>query len=262
MVELGPFVEDLRAESEALDALVAELAPEDWTRATPAAGWTIAHQIGHLNWTDEAALVRPTDSEEFARAGEAAAANPTGFVDDGAEAKTHLPPGQLLDEWRVGREKLAQALLAQPEGTKIPWFGPPMSAVSMATARLMETWAHGRDVADALGVTPEPTSRLRSIAHLGVRTRNFAYLMNGRQAPADEFRVELTAPDGSVWAWGPEDAEQSVRGNAEHFCLLVTQRAHRDDLDLVASGDDANEWLSLAQAFAGPSGGGREAGSR
>lgn len=129
----------------------------------------------------------------------------------------------------------------------------------MATARLMETWAHGQDVADALGVERAPTARIKNIAHLGVRTRNFAYSVNEKTPPADDFRVELTAPDGSLWTWGPEDAPQKVTGPALDFCLLVTQRANRADLDLVAVGADADEWLGFAQAFAGPSGEGRAA---
>ncbi|MFL6061085.1 MAG: wyosine base formation domain-containing protein, partial [Marmoricola sp.] len=115
------------------------------------------------------------------------------------------------------------------------------------------------DVYDALEVVPEVTDRIRHVTHLGVRTRDFAFSVQGLEAPAEEFRVELVAPSGETWTWGPEDATQSVRGSAYDFCLLVTQRAHRDDTDLVAAGDQAEHWLSIAQAFAGPSGKGREA---
>jgi uncharacterized protein (TIGR03084 family) len=132
-----------------------------------------------------------------------------------------------------------------------------MSGPSMATARLMETWAHGLDVADALGVTRPATARLRSIAHIGVRTRDFAFGINGQQPPSDPFRVELRAPDGSTWSWGPADASQRVTGSAEDFCFLVTQRRPLRELDVTADGDDASRWLPIAQAFAGPPGGGR-----
>ena len=149
------------------------------------------------------------------------------------------------------------ALREFPEGQRMPWFGPPMSPASMATARFMETWAHGLDVYHALGIDPPVTDRIRNVAHLGVRTRNFSYSVHGIEPPAEEFRVQLTAPSGETWAWGPEDAAQSVTGSAYDFCQLVTQRIHRDDTDLVAVGDDAEKWLSVAQAFAGPSGEGR-----
>ncbi|WP_157531232.1 maleylpyruvate isomerase family mycothiol-dependent enzyme, partial [Mycobacterium sp. IS-1496] len=139
----------------------------------------------------------------------------------------------------------------------LPWFGPPMSAPSMATARLMETWAHGLDVADALGVRRVPTARLRSIAHIGVRTRDFAFAVHGLPVPGEPFHVELNAPDGSRWTWGPADAPQHVTGSAEHFCFLVTQRRPRDELDVTAVGPDAEQWLDIAQAFAGGGGRGR-----
>ena len=92
----------------------------------------------------------------------------------------------------------------------MPWFGPPMSAASMATARFMETWAHAHDVYDAAGERYEPTDRIRPVAHLGVRTRNYAYSVHQEEPPAEEFRVELTAPSGELWTWGPEDAAQRV----------------------------------------------------
>lgn len=248
---------DLRAESEELDALVADLPAERWADATPAAGWRIAHQIAHLLWTDRVALTAVTDEAGFAQLLTEAAKDPTGFVDAGADELAALPPDELLADWRQTRTRLHDELLTVADGHKLPWFGPPMSAASMATARLMETWAHGLDVADALGVKRPATARLRSIAHIGVRTRDFAFTINGLTPPADPFRVELRAPDGSVWEWGPADAAQRVTGSAEDFCMLVTQRRPRADLDVAAVGADAETWLGIAQAFAGPPGPGR-----
>src|SRR5699024_8669857 len=134
-----------------LDALVADLEPDAWSRDTPAAGWSIAHQIAHLAWTDEVALLAVTDAEGFREQQVAAQADP-GIVDEEATKGAAAPPAELLERWRVGRARLADALRTAPADAKLPWFGPPMSVRSMATARLMETWAHGQDVADALGV--------------------------------------------------------------------------------------------------------------
>jgi uncharacterized protein (TIGR03084 family) len=131
-----------------------------------------------------------------------------------------------------------------------------MSPASFATARLMEYWAHGQDVADALQVQRPPTSRLRHICHLGVRTRGFAYVNRGLAPPDVPVAVELTAPDGTTWSFG--EGEQRVTGPALDFCLLVTQRRHPDDLALVATGPVATQWLSVAQAFAGLPGTGRQ----
>jgi len=258
MAAASSVVADLRAESDDLDALVAELPASRWSIDTPAQGWTIAHQIAHLLWTDQVALLAVTDEAAFAGVVADAAQNPTGFVDAAAEDLAQTAPAQLLADWRATRAALHEALPVVEDGRKLPWFGPPMSAASMATARLMETWAHGLDVADALGVTRAPTARLRSIAHIGVRTRDFAYTVHGLTPPSAPFHVKLTAPDGSEWTWGPEDAAQRVSGPAEHFCMLVTQRRPRADLDIDAVGPDARQWLTIAQAFAGPPGPGRD----
>ncbi|MCV7089982.1 TIGR03084 family metal-binding protein [Mycobacterium interjectum] len=251
------MVADLRAESDDLDALVAPLPADRWADPTPAPGWTIAHQIGHLLWTDRVALTAVTDEAGFAEVLAAAQADPTGFVDAGAEELAAAAPAELLADWRATRARLHEALLAVPDGRKLPWFGPPMSAASMATARLMETWAHGLDVADALGVKRRATERLRSIAHIGVRTRDYAFVINNLMPPSDPFHVELRGPGGDTWSWGPPDATQRVTGSAEDFCFLVTQRRPPGALDVTAHGPDAQRWLEIAQAFAGPPGPGR-----
>ncbi|MFC3963730.1 TIGR03084 family metal-binding protein [Nocardia jiangsuensis] len=260
MADLDALLADFADESAELERLVAPLDAEGWRLPTPAPGWTIAHQVGHLAWTDEVATRSATDPDGFARMLTEAAPRVATFVDEGAEEAAAAPPAELLRRWRDGRTALVAALRAVPEGAKVPWFGPPMRPGSMITARLMETWAHGQDVADALGVAREPTHRLRAVAHIGARTRDFAYTVHGRTPPAAEFRIELTAPDGALWSWGPADAEQRITAPALDFCLLVTQRRHPDDLAVRVVGADAAEWLTIAQAFAGPSGAGRAAG--
>lgn len=251
-------VADLEAESAQLDTLVAGLDDAGWATPTPAPGWTIAHQIAHLAWTDEVAAIAATDPDRFGALLSEAASSVATYVDDAAEAGAAAPADEILAGWRAARDRLADALREVPAGVKIPWFGPPMSAASMATARLMETWAHGLDVADALGVPVVPTDRIRSVAHIGVRTRDFAYIVNGRTPPAEPFHYALTAPSGEIWTWGPDDASNSVRGPALDFCFLVTQRRALTDLDLELIGPDAVEWSGIAQCFAGPPGPGRE----
>jgi uncharacterized protein (TIGR03084 family) len=255
MPDLSTLLADLAAEGDSLDALVAPL--PDWSAPTPAEGWTVAHQISHLAWTDRQAVVAATEPEAFEEILTAALEKGGRFVEEGAAEGAAEPPAALLERWRAGRREVAAALAAVPPGARLPWFGPPMGAASMATARLMETWAHGQDVADALGAVREPTARLRHVAHIGVRTRDFAYRNRGLEPPSAAFRVVLAGPDGEEWAWGPEDAPQSVTGPALDFCLLVTQRRHRADLAVTTQGADADRWLGLAQAFAGPPGGGR-----
>jgi uncharacterized protein (TIGR03084 family) len=257
MSEPTPVFDDLREESEELDRLVGGLSEERWGLGTPAPGWSIAHQIAHLHWTDRAALLAVTDQGAFQEVVQKALTAPESFVDEAAEEGARVPAAELLERWRAGRAALDAALRAAPHGSRFPWFGPPMSAASMATGRLMETWAHGQDVADALGVARTPTDRLRHVVRIGVRARDFAFGVRGLPVPEEEFRVEVVAPSGALWAYGPEDARQRVTGPALDFCLLVTQRAHRADLAVRAEGPDADRWLDIAQAFAGPPGTGR-----
>ena len=115
----------------------------------------------------------------------------------------------------------------------------------------METWAHGHDVADALGVTRAGTARLRHIADLGVRTRQYSYAINGLELPDRDVRVELDGPDGATWTWGSSTTDL-VCGNALDFCLAVTQRRRPADTTLEVTGPLAREWIGIAQAFAGP----------
>lgn len=266
---LEPLLLDLSAVGDRLRARVADLDEAGWRTPTPAAGWDVATQVAHLLWTDEvAALAARADTPEGKAAWDevvlAAFADPDGFVDAAALEIGRLEPAALLARWDAARTSLGEALRAVPEGVRLPWFGPPMSPVSMGTARLMETWAHGLDVAEALGVSAEQSraeadDRIRHVAHIAVRTRDFAFTVQQLTPPAEPFRVELVAPSGETWAYGPEDAAQRVTGSAWDLCLLATQRVHRDDTDLVAVGADADRWLDIAQCFAGPAGEGRSA---
>ena len=251
---LAGLLADLAAESGSLDAVVASLDGPDWLRPTPAEGWTVAAQIAHLAWTDGQALLAATDPGAFAQALVEAPPGLGTLVDAAAAAGAAEEPAALLRRWREGRRALHERLSALPDGARLPWFGPPMSAASMASARLMETWAHGLDVTDALGRAPSVTGRLRHVAHIGVRARDFSFGQHRLPVPPEPFRVELAAPDGGTWTWGPEDAAQRVTGPALDFCLRVTRRRHRSDLDLNAIGPDADHWLDIAQAFAGPPG--------
>ena len=254
---LDRVLDDLGTEGDRLDALVSGLPEPALRTPTPAAGWDVATQVAHLAWTDEAALLAATDRPGWDALVTGALDDVDGFVDRSALEGGRAAPADLLARWRSARTALAGALRDHPDGERMPWFGPPMSATSMATARFMETWAHSLDVHEALGAEPEVTDRIRHVAHLGVRTRDFAHAVHGLEAPTTGFRVELTAPSGDLWAWGDEEAGQSVSGSALDFCRLVTQRVHRGDTDLVALGRDANAWLEIAQCFAGPPGEGR-----
>ncbi len=246
---------DLAAEGDSLDSLVSEPGV-DLTLPTPAPGWTIAHQLGHLRWTDELAILACRDPARFAAAtssiGTPAAL--TAAVDAGADAGASTPAAALLAQWRDARAGVLRALADVPSGGRVTWLGRPMGAGTLASARIMETWAHGEDIADALGARRIATDRIRHVADLGVRTRDHSFRTHRLPVPDAPFRVELTAPSSATWTWGPEDALQRVTGPALDFAYLVTRRRHPDDLAVRADGELAEKWLTIAQAFAGSPG--------
>ena len=251
MTALQGVLADLAAESQELEAAITDLEPEQWATVTTPEGWTIAHQIGHLHWTDRQSVLAIQDAEAFNAEMMTFIERAATIVDDEAAELAKVPPAELLELWRAGQAQLNEALAAVPAGEKVPWYGPPMSPISMATARLMETWAHSHDVLESLGIEKKPSDRVKHVCHLGIRTFGFAHMMRGEQIPEVEPRVELTSPSGELWVWGPEDSEQRVTGDAWDFALLATRRRHRGDVNVAAEGDVADHWLDIVQTFAG-----------
>jgi uncharacterized protein (TIGR03084 family) len=254
---LGEVVTDLAAEYAELDGIVSAVDDAGWGLPTPAAGWTVGDQVGHLAFSD-------------ARAREALA-DPGGFeasrgddvdraISRSVESSRSLRRDAVLTRWRDERSAVLGLLASADPARRVPWYGPPMGVVSFATARLMETWAHGQDVVDALGVARAPTARLRHVAFIGVRALPWSFTVHGRAVPDDPVRVELRGPDGAEWNWGPEGAGNVVSGEALDFCLVVTQRRHPDDVGLSVSGPVAQAWMAVAQTYAGPPGAGRSRG--
>jgi uncharacterized protein (TIGR03084 family) len=254
-VDMTALAADLAAESAVTRALIAGLDEAGWHTPTPAAGWDIGDQISHLAYFDEVTVQSATDPAGFTAA--LAAAGNTVDPDAIAERFRDRTGAQLLAWFDTARTDLLNTFKNLDPRARLPWFGPAMSAASSLTARIMETWAHTQDIADALGVTREPTGRLRHVAHIGVGARAFSYAVHGQRLPDTLVRIELEAPDGAPWTWGPPGAADRVTGPALDFCLLVTQRRHRDDLGLVIEGPAATEWMAIAQAFAGAAGTGR-----
>lgn len=252
--------EDLIAEGESLDKIVAQLEPADWALPTPAPGWTIAHQVAHLASVCVLARAAAAAPEVFKKQ----AAGAAGDFDAAVYAllKPYLAhaPAELLARWRADRAAASEALSALPPDQIIPWLARPLPAAVLASAGIMELFAHGQDIADTVGVRREHTDRIRHLTVFAVRTWDFGYLARGLTAPSDEFRFELTSPSGQRWEFGPHDATQRITGPAVDFCLLATRRRHRDDLAIVATGADADQWLDIAQAYRGSPGQGRTPG--
>ena len=251
---------DLAMEQQELDAVVANLDEAGWKTMTPAEGWDIKEQIRHIAYFEDRARLCASKPEAFKQWLTEMLHDPDKMMAHVETTGKDLTAAQTLEWWREERRALLNILAKMDRKYRLPWYGPDMSAISFATARLMETWAHGQDVFDALGIERKPTERLRHIAHLGVSTFGWSFANRKMEAPDTAVRVELTGPSGDTWSWGPEDAKNFVKGPALDFCLVVVQRRNMTDTSLIVTGETANQWMSIAQAYAGPPAEGRKAG--
>jgi uncharacterized protein (TIGR03084 family) len=257
---------DLAGETADLLPLLAGLGEADWDAPTPAKGWSIRDQVTHLAFFDDATLLSLRDRPGFLAQRDQLRALGDRFGDVVAEQHRNLPGGYCLEWLASSRAGLIEAYRAADPAARLPWYGPDFSVPASVTGRLMETWAHGQDIADAIGVARRPTARLRHVADIGVRAFAFCFQGRGLPVPAQPVRVELASPSatnpsatnpsaaapGETWTWGPPDAVNRVTGDALDFCLVVTQRQNVADTGLAVTGDVAARWISIAQAFAGP----------
>ena len=250
--DLAGIIDDLAAEQAVVLAAISGASPDAWDTPSPAEGWTLRDCVVHLAETDDSATDAVQGVTRQRGPGERQGVLTPGQV--GARTKAH---SEIVAWYRESAARLITALRGLDSDARPSWAGRPMSVRSFVTARLMEHWSHGLDILETAGVEPVDTDRLRSVAHLGYITRDFAFRNRGLTPPAEPFYVELRAPSGQLWTWGPEDAAQRITGPAGDFCRLVTQRIHWTDTELEASGEDAEKFLQIAQAFAGPPGPGR-----
>jgi uncharacterized protein (TIGR03084 family) len=250
-----PQISDFLAEVAELDALLATLAPDDWTRPTGFKGWTSDDIVRHLHIGDRLGLAAATDKAAYDSLAADIAARRASFlsrVAETAERLGGLSGPALRQRWRDGADELAAALAAKDPSARLPWSGPGMGVRMFATARQMEVWAHGQAIYDLLGRDRPPASpRLRNIAEIGVRTYAWTFRNRGLEPPGPAPDVHLAGPAGASWDW-PGATDASVTGDAVAFCQVVTQTRNVADTTLLARGASARRWLEIAQCFAGP----------
>ena len=246
---------DLIDEQEALDRIISGISLSDWDLDTASPGWSVADQIAHLAYFDNAAALAIASPDEF----QESVQRLLEMYSRGEDAEDAIlspyramRPSELLEAWRDGRRNLAEKSYNLSADNRVVWYGPSMGSKSFLTARLMEVWAHGQDILDAIGLKREETDRLHHIAQLGFITRSWSFINRGQESIDTPVKVILKSPSGETWEFGPQGADESVSGSALDFCLVVTQRRNLKDTSLEVFGSAAVEWMKIAQAFAGP----------
>lgn len=232
----------LREECDELYDFLKTLKESDWNRPTPFKNWTVNNVVDHLHGTDKVAVLSLKDHDAF---------NALKSGSSPAIPKTSVEGTELLGQWRDYYIEMCDLLGAADPKLRLPWFGPDMSVRMMATARQMETWAHGQDAYDLFKTKRRNTDRIKNIALIGVRTYGWTFVNRGLKVPADTPYVRLTAPSGAVWEWNQPNDHNLVQGSAVEFCHVVTQGRNVLDCNLTVLGETANKWMSIAQCFAG-----------
>jgi uncharacterized protein (TIGR03084 family) len=246
---------DFRAESDALYDVLAPLSDADFARTTQFKGWTINDVVSHLhawNWAADLSLRDPEAFATFRTRLLAEIGKGRRLREVEAEWLDGSTNHTLLDTWRTFYTAMTERFAAADPKRRVGWAGPDMSVRSSISARLMETWAHGQEVYDLLGVDGPVTDRIHAIAVLGVKTFGWAYAVRGREVPAIAPCVRLTAPSGATWEWNAEETANRVEGDAVDFCKVVTQTRNVADTALRVTGPIAQEWMTIVQCFAGP----------
>jgi uncharacterized protein (TIGR03084 family) len=237
---------DLVAEQQTLDQVLQRAPDRDWKRKTPATGWSVQDVISHLAWSEERAL-RAIEGDKTLLKEVKAYSGIDAYNETGIALGRTKRPQEVIEWWRHSRAAVVDALSHSSSDVRIKWLAGPISARTFATARLMETWAHGLDITSALGREVVDTARLRHIAWLGWKTLPFAFKGVGKPYPAP-IRVELVGPGYARWVFGPEGSDQIVRGSAGDWCRLVVRRLDGTG-SLTATGDTAAAALEIARAY-------------
>ena len=244
-----------REECVALHELLSGAPDLDYGRATQFKDWSFDDVLRHLHLFNVAADTSLDDEAGFdalmgdfmrvaREAGSARVAE--------AQLVGGLSGTALLDAWIERAHTMADRFAAADPKRRLKWVGPSMSARSSITARLMETWAHGQELYDELGVERVNTDGIHNIVVLGVNTFGWTFANRKLDVPGELPHLRLTAPSGAIWEWGEPSESERIEGAAEHFCQVVTQVRNVADVELRVTGETATRWMALAQCFAGP----------
>jgi uncharacterized protein (TIGR03084 family) len=246
--------QDLLDEAAELEDFLQTLGEADWKRPTGFMDWTPWDVVAHLLFFDEVSLVALEGGDAFAaRREELVKELMAGRTNQelGREAYGRLGPKELLARWRETDTAMATQLGESDPKRRLPWFGPDMGVRMFTTARYMETWAHGQEIFDLMGAPRTYSDRIKNIAVIGMKTFGWTFVNRKLEIPGPPPYVRLVAPSGEIWEWNEPSEQEFVRGDAADFCHVVTQGRNVADTALEVGGPVANQWMSIAQCFAG-----------
>ncbi|MBI1238609.1 MAG: TIGR03084 family protein [Alphaproteobacteria bacterium] len=245
---------DFREESDTLAAILEPLDDAAFEQETLFKRWTINDVLVHLHVFNLAANMTLEDGAKFVAFYTEIGRLMKGGGGLRAAQNAWLPAPRgraLFETWRDAYRSTAENYHDVDPRARLKWAGPDMSARSCITARQMETWAHGQEVFDVLGVLRRDSDRIRNIAHLGVTTYGWTFVNRKQTPPEPVPYVRLTAPSGAIWEWNEPQADNCVEGSANEFCQVVTQVRNIKDTALKTRGPNAEQWMAIAQCFAG-----------
>ena len=245
---------DFQQESESLADALRNLNDVDFKQKTQFKGWTIEDILGHLHMFNVAADLTLEDGAKFklffSRI-EKEMANGKTLLQSQYPWLNGMSGRILYNSWIEGSRKVAAKYVIADPKTRVKWAGPEMSARSSITARQMETWAHGHEIFDSLGIKREEFDRIKNIVFLGVNTFNWSHVVNKQVVPDAMPYLRLTSPTGPLWEFGDRNDKELISGDAVGFAQVVTQTRSFYDVNLTAIGPVANHWMNIAQCFAG-----------
>jgi uncharacterized protein (TIGR03084 family) len=245
---------DFQQESESLADALRNLNDVDFKQKTQFKGWTIEDILGHLHMFNVAADLTLEDGAKFklffSRI-EKEMANGKTLLQSQYPWLNGMSGRILYNSWIEGSRKVAAKYVIADPKTRVKWAGPEMSARSSITARQMETWAHGHEIFDSLGIKREEFDRIKNIVFLGVNTFNWSHVVNKQVVPDAMPYLRLTSPTGQLWEFGDRNDKEMISGDAVGFAQVVTQTRSFYDVNLTAIGPVANHWMNIAQCFAG-----------
>jgi uncharacterized protein (TIGR03084 family) len=242
---------DLREEGAELHGLLGTLEERDWERATPFKGWTVSDVIAHLHFSDWLAVLSLKSGDDFLKQAKGMGKAGGDLAAYTREWLGPQKPDALHRRWHDYFTEMCDLLEGADPKLRLKWFGPDMGVRMFATARQMETWAHGQDIYDLLRIRRTNTDRIKNIAVIGVKTFGWTFVNRGLDVPADVPFVRLTAPSGAIWEWNEPSEGNRVEGLATEFCHVVTQGRNVADTKLQVVGETATRWMAIAQCFAG-----------